>query len=219
MKACAIIVGFDYWYETHKKDSAFTHRFVHQLRDANPDLKVLVIDNFSSKPYASDTIEILRTNERIGYGAALNMGLKHLQKDDYDWYICLNNDCIIDADGNVFPVLSLLDPDTVYGSGKNEDYKLKITWQWSAWLCISRKVLKAVGYFDEQLTAAFEDFDYQKRATDLGFKLAEAKLPIIHLDKHTRMDIGEKLYAPKWEAARLYFEQKHGLEMDRWFKV
>lgn len=218
MKACAIIVGFDYWYEEGKRASTFTHKFVHQLRDANPDLKVLVIDNFSRRPYQSDTIEILRLDKRVGYGEALNAGLKHLQKDDYDVYITLNNDCEISGDGNIFPVLETLDDEILYGSGENIDYKMRITWQWSAWLVISRKILNAVGYFDEKLAAAFEDFDFERRAMMLGFGLETANLPIVHLDKHTRME-NMKVYAPAWEAARLYFQEKHGLKTTKWFTV
>lgn len=217
MRACAIIVGFDYWYTNFNiRDSEFTHRFVHHFRDANPDIKLLVIDNFSDRPYQSDTIEIVRTSKRVSYAEALNIGLKRMQPGNYDWYITLNNDCDTIKDGNVTRVLEKLNPDILYGSGKNHDQRMKIIWQWSAWLCISKKILNVIGYFDENCAAAFEDFDYQRRAMLAGFKLDTALLPIVHLDKHTRME--DKTYNKRWDAARCYFSTKHGLETTPWLK-
>jgi hypothetical protein len=49
-----------------------------------------------------------------------------------------------------------------------------------------------------------------------GFTLDTAHLPVEHLDMHTRYE--DLNYPKRWEAARLYFQQKHGLEMEKWYK-
>jgi GT2 family glycosyltransferase len=135
----------------------------------------------------------------------------------YHWYVTLNNDCQIKAgtNGNIVDIIERLDYNVLYGSGVNRDTSLPYTWQWSAWMCISQKVFRDVGYFDEKLDGAFEDFDYQKRAMDKGFTLDTAFLPIEHLDMHTRYE--DKRYPKRWEDSRLWFEQKHGIKMARWY--
>lgn len=215
MKIAAIIVGFDYWYSEGHKDDFFTHRFAHAVRDYNPDIKVLVVDNASKRPYTATNLEILRLDKRVGYGEALNAGIEHLTRGAYDWYICLNNDCVIVSDGNLTKIIQQLDENVLYGSGWNKDDMMKIDFQWSAWLVISQKIMRKVGLFDVRLSAAFEDFDYEKRTLDAGFTLNTAALPIAHLDKHTRLD--DKAYAARWEEARQYFELKHGLPTRKWF--
>lgn len=214
----AIIVGFDHWHYESKQDGDWTRSFVHELQARNPSLKVLVIDNASRIPYKSDTVEIIRTDKRIGYGAALNLGLEHLQvQGGFDWCVTLNNDCQIKTgtNGDVISTLKTLDKKVLYGSGVNQDTRLPFAWQWSAWMCISKKVFDAVGYFDERLSAAFEDFDYQRRAMDKGFALDTANLPIEHLDMHTRYE--DETYPARWEASRLLFETKHNLSMMKWY--
>ena len=225
MTACAIVVGFNHWDGESLYDKTFTRDFVYLLKDRNPNLTILLIDNFSGKPYPTNiggNVEVLRLPRRVGYGVALNIGLKHLQARDFDWYICMNNDCWIHPNPKA-PAdhgrlsLEALDRGTLYGSGWNVDKHRGLRFQWSAWLCISREILEAVGYFDEGLSAAFEDFDYEQRALNEGFRLDTAAFPIVHLDEHTRLE--DKNYPPAWEKARLIFAMKHGLETETWFKV
>jgi GT2 family glycosyltransferase len=216
MNICAVVVGFNHWWGETENDKTFTHKFIRELVDKNPTLKVVLIDNFSQRPYPDNYCEVIRTPKRIGYAPALNLGIKRIEKDNPDWIITLNNDIEMTGRGDVVSVVERLKPDVLYGSGVNRDDKLKIDFQWSAWLCISRKVFEVVGYFDEQLSAAFEDFDYELRAMSAGFKLDFAKLPMEHLDKHTRYE--NKHYPRAWEDARLYFQKKHGLELAPWFK-
>lgn len=215
MRVACIVVGHNHWRGDTDKDRTFTRDFIQGLTEKNPSLKVLLIDNCSKPPYPADYCEVLRSQKRVGYAVALNLGLHHLEQDDYDWYITFNNDCEMARDGNVLQVIEQLDENILYGSGINRDFALRIDWQWSAWMCISRKVFRTVGYFDEQLAAAFEDFDYQLRARQAGFTLDAAKLPVIHLDEHTRYE--DKSYPARWEDARLYFNQKHNLNMAGWW--
>lgn len=218
MRVGAVVVGFDHWHNDIHRDSTWTREFVHRLHELNPEMKVLVVDNASRIPYSSNTVEILRIGDRVGYGAALNLGLMHLSfQESFDWYITLNNDCQIKpgTKGDVLSVVETLDPNTLYGSGENRDIRLPFIWQWSAWMVISCEIFQAVGFFDEQLSAAFEDFDYQRRAMDLGYQLATAHLPIEHLDMHTRYE--DPTYPKRWDECRKRFEAKHGLAMKSWY--
>jgi GT2 family glycosyltransferase len=220
MKSAAIIVSFDHWHNDIPKDGSWAREFAHNLQRCNPEMKVLVIDNASRIPYISKELDIIHLKERCGYGEALNHGLMHLQvQGGFDWYITLNNDCQIKTGtkGDVMSKLEKLSPTVLYGSGENRDTTLPFSWQYSAWMCISQKIFKDVGYFDERLSAAFEDFDYQRRAMDLDYGLDFADLPIEHLDMHTRYE--DNHYPARWEAARQLFQAKHNLEMQKWFEV
>lgn len=219
VRAAAVVVGFNFWYGDTLGDKTFTRDFIRELTRKNPELRVLLIDNDSDKPYPSDLCEVIRIEHRVGYAAALNVGLRWLAKGDYDWYITFNNDNWIDAlyPCDLLKVLETLDPNTLYGSGWNLDVERKLKWQFSAWLAISRRIFMDVGYFDAELDGAFEDFDYERRAQMLGYKLDTAPFRITHMDEHTRRDT--KDYEDRWEASRQYFMRKHGMEMDRWFRI
>ncbi len=227
MKAAVIIVGFNHFYGDSLYDKTFTRDYVYLLKDRNPNLDILLVDNFSVQPYPTNiggNVKTLRLARRVGYAVALNEGIKVMQAKDYDWYICSNNDCWIDPNpkavcdhGRIENILAQLDKHTVYGSGWNVDKSRGHRFQWSAWLCISREVLQAVGLFDENLAAAFEDFDYQQRAMKEGCTLDTAQFPIVHLDEHTRLE--DKNYPLAWEKARIYFAMKHELATETWFKV
>jgi GT2 family glycosyltransferase len=225
MKSCAIVVGHNHYFGDSNYDKKFTRDFVLMLSQHNPEMDILLVDNFSARPYPLDiapnvaTIRILR---RVGYAVALNDGLRHFsERGDYDWYVCFNNDNWINPNpaysGNITDILQGMNPQVLYGSGENNDEPRKMALQWSAWLCISRQVFQAVGYFDEKLGAAFEDFDYELRAMKIGFTLDTAYFPIEHMDEHTRFE--DKNYPMSWEKARRYFSLKHGIEMETWYKV
>lgn len=201
----AIVVGVNKWKE-------FTCHFVNTLRDKNPNLDILLIDNGSDTPYPEGDYILRRLPATVGYNNALNFGLTQAGK--HDWYILLNNDC--ECTGNVIKVIEGLDPRKLYGSGENYDPKSNLLLQWSAWLVVSQAVFQAVGYFDPELEGAFEDFDYELRAMKEGYALDTANLPIIHLDKHSRFET--PCYNRRWELSRLHYNRKHNLEAPAWLK-
>ena len=200
MKAVAVVVGINHW-----KD--ITSPFLWSLRERNPDLAIVIVDNASSPPYPTDFPggQTVRSTERIGYNRALNLGI-HVA-GDADWYLCFNNDCM--CNGPLAPVLETLFVGVVYGSGLNHDEINGIDLQWSAWLAVSRETLEVVGLFDPELTGGFEDFDYELRAKAAGFGLETAQFPVRHLDRHTRYE--EARHDQRWEASRQLFAKKHGL--------
>ncbi|MCJ7620945.1 MAG: hypothetical protein MUP64_12080, partial [Anaerolineae bacterium] len=138
MKTVAIIVGVNHW-----KD--ITSPFCWSLREFNPELELIIVDNASSPPYPTDFPggTTVRSHERLGYNRALNLGMA--VAGDADWLICFNNDC--KCNGPLAPILQLLSPSVLYGSGENYDKVNGLMLQWSAWLVISRPILEAVGKF------------------------------------------------------------------------
>lgn len=223
MKSCAIVVGHNHWWGDTLGDKKFTRDFVTMLAMDNPEMDILLVDNFSGRPYPIDiapNVKVIRNLRRVGYAVALNQGLQwFIDRGDYDWFVCFNNDCWIDPlhSGNITAILQNMNPHTLYGSGENISKQMKTRLQWSAWMCISKTILKTVGMFDPALAAAFEDFDYQLRAIGEGFALDTAYFPIVHLDEHTRFENPD--YPRDWEKARIYFTLKHGAITEKWFKV
>src|SRR5512139_699345 len=121
MKCAAIIVGFNHWYADTNFDKRFTRDFVERLAERNPNLDILLIDNFSGKPYPTSiapNVTTKRLLRRVGYAVALNIGIQHFADSaDYDWYTCFNNDCWIDPNpsspqehGRIEDIIAGFDP-------------------------------------------------------------------------------------------------------------
>jgi GT2 family glycosyltransferase len=200
----AVVVGINYWQD-------ITRPFVMSLREHNPDLSIVLIDNASDKPYPKiKGIKTIRLKKRVGYNLALNVAIK--ANPGKDWYLLFNNDCI--CHDSFMHTLSRLDPSKVYGSGWNRNVMNRLNQldlQWSAWLAISGEAVKEVGLFDPLLTGAYEDFDYQMRAKQKGYHLDTLDIPVVHLDKHTRHK--ELDYRERWADSREYYLRKWKLKV------
>lgn len=196
-KVVAVIVGINHWQNV-------TWPFVYSLLIHEPRVEIVLIDNCSDIPYpAVENVRVLRTRKRYGYPEALNIGMDATR--GADWHICLNNDCL--CHGPFYEMFEKLDPRIVYGSGPSHEEAMQVTWQWSAWLCISGLARKSIGWFDERFDAGYEDIDYEQRARVAGFGLEFLDLPIKHLDKHTRFE--EKRYNARYEKCKALFFCKH----------
>jgi GT2 family glycosyltransferase len=198
----SIVVGINHWDDVTKPflDSIYFHE---------PKAKVILVDNASDDHYRHDQALVVRTPERMGYGSALNFGMSFCASEKI---ICFNNDCKVIAP--FLEQVSKLNVDTVWGSDWSYDVDHKFKWVQSAWLILHRNIIRTIGLFDHQCGAAFEDFDMERRALDAGYKIDVAPLPIIHLDKHTRLEEGG--YSQRWQDARLYFEKKHDYKTQEW---
>jgi hypothetical protein len=198
----AVIVGINHWED-------LTQPFLKGLHEHNPafgkhPLDVVMVDNGSRPPYP---LECVRLADTVGYGSALNFGAEGWR---WDWLLCCNNDCT--CEGDVTEIISKLRTDTIYGNAWKFDY------QWmtdlhlpavvdSAYLLIPRKAWDAVGEFDPQMDAAFEEIDYGLRAIEAGFRLDVVELPITHLNLHTRREL--EGYDKRWHMTSDYFYKKH----------
>ena len=200
-----IIVGIDRWDD-------ITCQFMNSIRAHEATTPIIIIDNYSRYPYPNnfEDITVIRTNRRMGYAEALNVGILY---GEADWYVCFNNDCR--CNGKYISRIEELDPNILYGSKISQDMNNNHYWVESAWLVISSKIQKKVGLFDENLDAGFEDFDYELRAEKCSFQIAVAPLNITHLAQSTRFD--ESGYQSRWIACRKYFEAKHKYPTEKWF--
>ena len=174
MKACAIVVGIDRWKNN-------TEKFYESFRKYEPDMPLVIIDNFSPDGYPDlPDADVVRTNFLMGYGSALNLGIL-CAPDDTEWFLCFNNDNLVE--GPLSTIVETLRPDELYGSGENYDNVNDIHFQWSAWLVFHRSLNHMIGTFDPDLRYAFEDFDFELRAMKCGFGLETAHLPVVHTAK------------------------------------
>jgi len=196
MKITSVVVGIDHW-----KD--LTLPFVIDLKWYNPDVQIIVIDNASKEHYPETKgIDILRLDKRVGYSAALNFGARAA---DWDVLLCANNDC--SCSGSVIQPMSKIDGLTIYG----DNWKYEVE-QWipatldSGYFIIPRNIWEVLGGFDELCEAAFEEIDYCLRALERGYNLDVMKLPIKHLNKHTRRESGD--YDARWMHTYEYFCEK-----------
>jgi GT2 family glycosyltransferase len=197
-KLTIVVVGIDHWED-------LTEPFYKGLRQFNPFADILIVDNLSKIPYPSnEKNDVIRTKKQIGYGQALN-GAAHIMID-WDWLLCCNNDCVCDGKIDV----SQLDPHTLYGNdwkyqyeGRNEMPAVLD----SAYFLIPRWIWNDVGQFDEGMDAAFEEVDYCLRALRKGYKLDVVKLPIYHLNLHTRRELAG--YTERWNKTVAYFREKY----------
>lgn len=117
---------------------------------------------------------ILVVNDGIGYGAAVNRGLK-LAKGDY--LMIANDDIILDRGD----IRSLCEPDAVTCPQINNEHK-----DFNGGLfCIPRAVYEKVGGFDEQFKIGyFEDDDYIMRLRANGIPMR------CHYDVHIKHEHG-----------------------------
>ena len=193
-----IVVGINRWHD-------ITQPFLLSILKHEPEAQILLIDNNSSPAYPnnSSSIEVLRVDERIGYNQAMNIGIQHRKVDKY---ICFNNDCI--CEGPFINKIKILDDSTLWGSDHKPDPLNGILFVASAWLVISDKIIEKIKFFDENLSAGFEELDYEMRAMMADFNLGVAQLPIKHLEEMTRLD--EPGYLKRWDVCRKYFGKKYG---------
>ena len=197
----AAIVGINHWLD-------LTYPFADSIVGRNPNTRLMVIDNESSPPYPECPLWETRRIVRCGYNHALNYALTF----DADWYVLFNNDCM--AHKGFDDLIPTLDKRTLYGSGWQWSDSFKRQVLYSAWLCMSRELVEAVGEFDPMLDAGFEDFDYQQRAIEAGMKVDVLRIDCDHLDRHTRLV--EPEYAAKWEKCRQYFTKKWNVPTTPW---
>ena len=194
-----IVVGINRWHD-------ITQPFLLSILKHEPEAQILLIDNNSRPAYPnnSPSIEVLRIDERIGYNQAMNIGIQHRKADKY---VCFNNDCV--CEGPFIEKVKMLDDSILWGSDHKPDPLNEILFVASAWLVISDKIIEKIGFFDENLSAGFEELDYELRAITADIDLDVAQLPIKHLAEMTRLD--EPGYLKRWDICRKYFGEKHGL--------
>ncbi len=206
MNVAAIIIGIDGW-------ERYTLPLIESIQKHEPTCTPLVIDNASKEPYPhtlwpSLAIPVWRTEERLCYSAAINLGKQRL--DDwkpYDWYIVLSNDVL--CVGPFAHILAEYDDNNIVGPQLWHEHGLDWIVGWC--MAIPAKVWDTVGGFDPNFTySSWDDVDMSHSARRAGFGLIEdTDLPFVHLDQKQRF--GLPGYAGSEGINRNYFMRKHGL--------
>ena len=196
-----VAVGVDKWEE-------YSLPFLQTLQDVEPEANVVMVDDASENPYKHD--KVLRTDKRISYAAALNLGAS---VSNPDWYMFLNNDVYFEK-----PFLHRfddLDPKKLHGMNTYQFKRYEYICGWC--MIVSREIWECVGKFDEALVPMwFEDADYSIRCQRDGFPLQvhdRYEWGVIHIEDEN-MSIRRNFMHKNGQARRhnrAYVERKHRL--------
>ena len=156
-------------------------------------------------------IHLINNPKNLGYGAALNIGIKLALEHSPYFILILNNDLVVKENflkellnysqkENVDLVSpKILDEEgKVWFNGGEIDKKrftaghtpYKLDFLSGCCLLIKSEVFKKIGFFDEQYFMYYEDVDFCFRAKKAGFKLGIAEKAIVyHQKKKTKKGI------------------------------
>ncbi len=160
-----VIVGINNWAD-------MTGPFVASLKEYNPSLDVVVVDNQSSDPYPlGEGYDLIRIQEKTftkgfdGYPQALNLGAEDAA---WNWLVCCKNALV--CEGDILEEISKLSPDTIYGNAWRTGAAVLDT----AYLLVPRQIWEDIGPF------SVLNFDYyQVHAGLKGYKLDIVTLPLV----------------------------------------
>jgi len=181
----------------------FTKPCIDSLREHEPGVNLIIVDNGSPEPYPSGWWKSVRLNETVSYPAALNAVLSKINKDK--WIMIANNDILFHK-----PFLYRVkhyDPNSIYGFYTHTAFGRDYISSWA--MIFSRSLFDEVGLIDENFTPMnYEDADFCWRAVDKGFYLTALmrdSFGIEHVDKSGRATLNEY---PKCTA---YIKEKYGI--------
>ena len=151
---------------------------------------------------------LFQTGRNLGFGGANNVALRWiLGRKDGDYVWLLNNDTIVPRDtlstmvrdaaghcgitGSVLRAISAPHALQAFGGGhvspltgwtrpELKESRATLGYVCGASLMLDRRVLSAVGLFDENIFMYFEDADYGIRAQRLGFTMRTSEATVFH---------------------------------------
>lgn len=197
---------------TTEFDDYFTP-LIQSIRQYEPDVKLIIIDNASPEKYPAGDYEVIRFDQKRSWSQMLNAGAK---KADDGWLMFLNDDVI--CKGRFIHLVNTLSKRNIYarairhkpaswGTGERLSYL-------HGWLMLMQKrVFEDVGGFDEHYPASgVDDIDFSWTAQQKGCKLRAVKLPFIHLgdqkDFINRRKVGWGSYQETMAESKRYFLKK-----------
>jgi GT2 family glycosyltransferase len=195
------------------------------LRDvlqSDTNVKIVVIDNRSTDETVSfiktnyPEIDLIETNENLGFGRANNIGIKKAVNANADYVFLLNQDGYVEKDTirklaefHVrHPEYGVVSPQQKNGNGSGLDAKFKnivlnqcvthtfedsgrtvhdVSFVMAAFWLISAECLKKVGIFDPIFFHYGEDGDYLSRVRFHGFKIGIVMDSIGYHDRQERV--------------------------------
>lgn len=195
------------------------------LRDVlRSDLKIsiILVDNCSTDETANfvrnnyPDIELIQTNENLGFGRANNIGIKEAIKNNADYVFLLNQDGYVEKDTLSklitfhinHPEYGVLSPQQKNGNGTELDKKFKnivlrqcvnntfqesgrtihdVSFVMAAFWLVSADCLMKVGLFDPIFFHYGEDGDYLSRVRFHRFKIGVVMDSIAYHDRQERV--------------------------------
>lgn len=189
--------------------------------NAGVKVDILVVDDFSEKPFEDSRVKVIRCKENLGFTGAINKGIEWAW-NKYDYVLLLNNDIEPKKDF-IKPLLKAFEDKDVGISSSTreqmEDGVLKIEnfpvdvisgWAMSSiedlteevyhvpWVpaccCLIRTdVIKQVGLLDRRMRNYCSDNDFCVRAGIMGYKtVLVPKSKVFHHHETTMRTIGAK---------------------------
>lgn len=185
-------------------------------------IRIILVDNCSTDETANfvrnnyPDIELIQTNENLGFGRANNIGIKEAIKNNADYVFLLNQDGYVEKDTISklitfhinHPEYGVLSPQQKNGNGTELDKKFKnivlrqcvnntfqesgrtvhdVSFVMAAFWLISADCLMKVGVFDPIFFHYGEDGDYLSRVRFHGFKIGVVMDSIAYHDRQERV--------------------------------
>jgi GT2 family glycosyltransferase len=180
----ALIVGIEGW-------DKYTLPLIESLKEHEPGVQVVVIDNASTEPYPRNRRNVHRT-ERLSYSAAINRAT--LEAKNPDWYLVLSNDVL--CTGPFVETLEKSKP-CVMGPCLKKQYR----WEYIEGWCVAAHAAawRAIGGWDgEYEMASWADVDFCASAVKNGYQLKHMPaFPFTHLGQ------GQRIHLPRFYEADL----------------
>lgn len=188
------------------------------------DLKIsiILVDNCSTDETVKfvgnnyPDIELIQTNENLGFGRANNIGIKEAIKNNADYVFLLNQDGYVEKDTISklitfhinHPEYGVLSPQQKNGNGTELDKKFKnivlrqcvnntfqesgrtvhdVSFVMAAFWLVSANCLMKVGLFDPIFFHYGEDGDYLSRVRFHGFKIGVVMDSVAYHDRQERV--------------------------------
>lgn len=186
---------------------------IQSIREFEPDVKLIVIDNASPEKYPQGDYDLIRFDKKQSWSHMINTGANAA---DDGWVMFLNDDVL--CKGKFMHMISPLSKRYLYA----KDIRYKSS-SWGigkrfaylhGWLMLMQKsVFFNVGGLDENYPASgVDDLDFSWTAQKKGYKLREVKLPFIHLGDQkefiNRRKIGWENYQETMAKSKRYFLNK-----------
>ena len=200
-------------------------------------INVILVDNCSTDETVNfvrnnyPNIDLIQTNENLGFGRANNIGIKRAVTNNADYVFLLNQDGYVERDtvsklvafhiGH--PEYGVLSPQQKNGNGTGLDKKFKnivlrncvsntlhesgktihdVTFVMAAFWLISADCLRKVGVFDPIFFHYGEDGDYLSRVRFHGFKIGVVMDSVAYHDRQERV-VPEMLQLKSFYASQL----------------
>lgn len=195
------------------------------LKDLVKDsgVEVILVDNASSDDTCEKvetnfpSVKIIKSNQNLGYGRAMNLGIKSAIKSDY--IMILNPDVITKIEDVIklrdiaegLDNLGCIAPEINSKENILESIE-EVKWVSGAAIMFKREVFETIGYFDENIFLYYEEDDLLKRISNARFRIFKTREVLMpHLVGKSSSYNPKIEYLKYWHSSwsKFYFVKKH----------